>query len=77
MDQPATYISQHIALPAAFEEVFSHFSLAQNRSPQVITKTLLPSYQTILVFNFGSPVSLLSGNITLLAMKKCIVRGPY
>lgn len=76
MDQPATYISQRIAVPAAFEEVFSHFYLAQNRSAQAITKTLLPSYQTILVFNFGSPVSLLSGNTTLPALEKCLVLGP-
>ncbi len=76
MEHPETYISQRIAVPVAFEEVFSHFYLAQNKSSQVITKTLLPSYQTILVFSFGPPVSLLSGNNTIPAIEKCLVLGP-
>ncbi|RXK86072.1 helix-turn-helix domain-containing protein [Filimonas effusa] len=64
-----------ITVPAAFEQVFSHFYYAVNSGPQTISKTLLPGFQTILVFSFGTPVTLLSGNAEI-AMDKCMVLGP-
>lgn len=70
------YISSRIAVPTIYEEVFSHFYYAENGSSHTISKTLLPSFQTILIFNFGSKLILHSKNQTALAIDKCIVLGP-
>ncbi|MEZ0129482.1 AraC family transcriptional regulator [Flavobacterium sp. LBUM151] len=65
-----------IAVPSAFSSVFSHFYFAENKTDFPVTKTLLPSFQTILVFNFGAKASLKSQQDTILEMEKCIVLGP-
>ncbi|WP_029273427.1 AraC family transcriptional regulator [Flavobacterium sp. KJJ] len=65
-----------IAVPSAFETVFSHFYFAENKTSLPITKTLLPSFQTILVFNFGTKSSLKSNQNSILEVEKCIVLGP-
>ncbi|QOG02247.1 AraC family transcriptional regulator [Flavobacterium sp. MDT1-60] len=65
-----------IAVPSAFETVFSHFYFAENKTDYPITKTLLPSFQTILVFNFGTKSALKSKQNTILEVEKCIVLGP-
>ena len=65
-----------IAVPSAFETVFSHFYFAENKTSLPITKTLLPSFQTILVFNFGTKSFLKSQQNTFLEVEKCMVLGP-
>lgn len=65
-----------IAVPLAFETVFSHFYFAENKTNFPVTKTLLPSFQTILVFNFGVKSTLKSQQSTILEIEKCIVLGP-
>jgi AraC-like DNA-binding protein len=70
------YISFRIAVPTDYEEVFSHFYFAENTSSDIITKTLLPSYQTILIFNFGTKTFLNSPQNTQIAIEKCLVLGP-
>lgn len=65
-----------IAVPSAFETVFSHFYFAENKTGLPVTKTLLPSFQTILVFNFGTKSTLKSQQNTILEIEKCIVLGP-
>jgi len=65
-----------IAVPSEFESVFSHFYFAENKTDIAITKTLLPSFQTILVFNFGTKGYLKSQNNTVLEAEKCLVLGP-
>lgn len=65
-----------IAVPSAFETVFSHFYFAENKTDFPVTKTLLPSFQTILVFNFGTKSTLKSQQNTNLEIEKCIVLGP-
>ena len=70
------YHSFSIAVPAVFEEVFSHFYFAKNQSGESITKTLLPSYQTILIFNFGASALLHSKQNTQIELDKCLVLGP-
>lgn len=52
------YKSLKIAVSADFKDVFSHFYYAENKSSELISKTLLPSFQSILIFNFGERVSL-------------------
>lgn len=65
-----------IAVPSAFDTVFSHFYFAENKTNIPVTKTLLPSFQTILVFNFGKKAALKSLQNTILEVEKCIVLGP-
>lgn len=65
-----------IAVPSEFDAVFFHFYFAENKTDLPVTKTLLPSFQTILVFSFGSNVSLKSQHNTTLEAEKCLVLGP-
>lgn len=69
------YDSFRIAVPADYKEIFSHFYFAENKSNKTITKTLLPSYQTILIFNFGASAILNSKNNSHIEIEKCIVLG--
>ncbi|WON93587.1 MULTISPECIES: helix-turn-helix domain-containing protein [unclassified Sphingobacterium] len=71
-----TYLSYKISARKEFEAVFSHFYYAENKSEHTITKTLLPSFQTIMVFNFGTQAFLVSKQKTKIEVDKCIVLGP-
>lgn len=70
------YHNYRISVPAGYEEVFSHFYFAENKSGKTITRTLLPSFQTILIFNFGAGSFLHSKEGTQIEIEKCIVLGP-
>ena len=70
------YNNFRISVPKAYEEMFSHFYFAENKSAVTITKTLLPSYQTILIFNFGTTPYLHSRQQTRIEIDKCLVIGP-
>ena len=70
------YNNFRIPVPAEFQEIFSHFYFAENNTRQPLTKTLLPSYQTILVFNLGPKVSLTTKQNAKIEIDKCLVLGP-
>lgn len=70
------YNNYRISAPLAFEDVFSHFYYAENRSEKVIEKNLLPSYQTIMIFSFGTPPSFISKSKDQIIVERCIVLGP-
>jgi AraC-like DNA-binding protein len=76
MDHNEPYQNYRIAVPPAFEEVFSHFYYAENTSGEAVTKTLVPSYQTIMIFSFGVPVSFITQQNEEVAIDKCLVIGP-
>lgn len=76
MENKNGYNGYRIAVPPVFEEVFSHFYFAENRSGESITKTLIPSFQTIMIFSFGAPASLLPRQSEEIAVDKCLVIGP-
>lgn len=46
-----------------FCEVFSHFYFGKNTSENAISKILFPTYQTILVFSFGTKIALKQNKI--------------
>jgi hypothetical protein len=71
-----TYNNYRIPVPTAFEEVFTHFYFAENKADSTVAKTLLPSYQTILVFSFGTAVSFTTKQNTEVEIGKCLVVGP-
>lgn len=70
------YTDFRIAVPTVYEEVFTHFYFAENKSGEIITKTLLPSYQTILIFSFGTTPFLYTKQHTKIDVVKCLVLGP-
>lgn len=76
MENKEGYNSSRIAVPSAFEDVFSHFYFAENKSDRTITLTLLPSFQTIMVFSFGAPVSFTTKEKDVVSVEKCLVIGP-
>ncbi len=45
-------------IPDEFTSVFSHFYYAENNTSSPIKSTLLPSYQTLLAFNFGASITI-------------------
>lgn len=71
-----TYRDYRIPSPQEFEAIFSHFYFAENKTHATVTKTLLPSFQTIMVFNFGAQVFLVSKQKTRIEVDKCITLGP-
>lgn len=70
------YVQYSIEAIPPFNDVISHFYFAENKSDQIIRKTLLPSYQTILIFNFGCNALLHSKQNTSIKIKKNLVLGP-
>lgn len=65
-----------IAVPVAYEDIFSHFYFAKNTTKNTVVQTLLPSYQTILIFNFGAKTLLYSKQNAEIEIDKCLVLGP-
>ncbi|MGS2761319.1 helix-turn-helix domain-containing protein [Sinomicrobium sp. M5D2P9] len=75
MSDSGPYEAYRIPVPPEFREVFTHFYFAINRSEENICKSLLPSYQTILIFNFGEKTSIQSGEQQT-EIGKCLLLGP-
>jgi AraC-like DNA-binding protein len=69
------YNSYRMEVPAAFQEVFSHFYFAQNTTDQAVSKIFLPHYQTIMIFSFGNPACISKEDIKI-TIDTCIVLGP-
>jgi hypothetical protein len=76
MQDHGGYNDYRITVPAGFGELFSHFYFAENRSGEAITKTLLPSFQTIMVFSFAAPVSFVTNQNDEITINKSMVAGP-
>jgi len=70
-----TYNSFRITVPKEFEDIFSHFYFAENNSDEVIKKTLIPSFQTILIFSFGAEASLITQQNNEIKIDKCFAIG--
>lgn len=76
LENNAEYTNFRITIPTEFEEVFTHFYFAENKSNKSVTKTLLPSYQTILIFSFGEKPILTSKQLTRIEVDKYLMIGP-
>lgn len=70
------YINFRIAVPTAYEKVFTHFYFAKNNTGETITKKLIPSYQTILIFSFGEKPYFQSKQNPYLEVDKYLMLGP-
>jgi AraC-like DNA-binding protein len=69
------YCERRIQVPSEFQEVITYFYSALNNSSEDINKILVPSFQTIMVFSFGSPIRFTSGGNSLV-LDQCLVLGP-
>lgn len=58
---PLGFKQFRVQVPPEFEDIFSNFYFASNDSSEPITKTLLPSFQTMVAFHFGEQIQLLTG----------------
>lgn len=76
MSTGSKYQGFRVDAPPELAEVVTHFYVVRNDSDEWITQRLIPSFQTIMVFNFGDPVRLLSEEDTEMQVDKCILLGP-
>jgi hypothetical protein len=76
MESQLTNTGYRIKVPAEFDEVFSHFYYVENISGKDITKTLMPSFQTTVIFNFGSPIIFITKENEELEIPNCLIAGP-
>ena len=74
--QQSLYISNTIAVPSEWQDVFSGFYYAANRTTGPVTKTLVPGFQTILLFPFGPPILFAPEEKEEQSINKCVVIGP-
>jgi len=74
--QHQSYVSYRIEPPLEFSEIVTHFYVARNEGSLPVTKTLIPTFQAILIFNFGAPGMLLFDENTEAFQGKCLVLGP-
>lgn len=70
------YETQSIAIPEPFQDFFSHFYYAANHTVHSIHKKLIPSFQTILVFNLGNKISFAFENDTYFDAPNSLILGP-
>lgn len=70
------HISRRLPVPPEWDEVFSHFYYAANTSDRPVKKSLLPTFQTILVFSFGPAAQLLPAEEEPVSVEKSMVIGP-
>lgn len=70
------YITGHIAVPEEWDEVFDPFYYAANYQQEAVRKKLSPTFQTILIFNFGAPGVFYLSPDEPLTVEKSMVIGP-
>lgn len=70
------YITGHIPVPEEWDQVFDPFYYALNHQDEPVRKRLSPSFQTILVFNFGPPALFYPTEDQPLFVEKSMVIGP-
>lgn len=75
-DNSSFFETKSLAVPEAFDGVFSHFYYAANRTGSPIRKTLVPFFQTILVFNLGHKISLFIENNPAFDAPNSLILGP-
>lgn len=73
---PEANTSKIITVPDEWKEVFSGFYYTINKKEKAIEKKLLPTFQTIMVFNLGTPVKMHSQNGIDSVIGKCVLIGP-
>jgi AraC-like DNA-binding protein len=76
MEASSGYITGHISVPGQWDQVFDPFYYAINRQDEPVKKRLSPMFQSILIFNFGSPCYFYPTEQQPLLIEKSMVAGP-
>ncbi len=76
MEQDPAYVQYRIAVPPEFSGVFSQFYYAHNGTASAVTHTLLPSYQTLMVFALTGGLWLDTKEHTRIMVTQCMITGP-
>lgn len=71
-----TYQNFRVQVPENYKEVFTHFYYAKNATQNDISQTLVPSFQTMLVFSLGPKDSIIIKTNPVLILNQCIILGP-
>lgn len=69
-------IEERVELPEEFNGVFSHFYVAHNNTDESITRKLMPSFQTLMVFSFGGSIQFNASGANAIEITDCMVLGP-
>lgn len=69
-------IRSKIAVPVDFQGLFSHFYSAYNPHSKPITQRLLPTFQTLLIFNFGEKIKISTNSDADIYIEQCLILGP-
>ncbi|MBW8687586.1 helix-turn-helix domain-containing protein [Chitinophaga rhizophila] len=76
MQTPSAYLTGHIAVPKEWQDIFDPFYYIINQQQEAVTRILSPTFQTILVFNFGAPAYIKPAAEQPLAIDNSLVIGP-
>ncbi|GAB3350769.1 hypothetical protein GCM10027566_08480 [Arachidicoccus ginsenosidivorans] len=60
-----SYEEQHIPVPSAYADLYAHFYFASCAGKKPVTRTLVPTYEPIIVFVFGQGVYLPHQQLTI------------
>jgi len=60
-----SYDERHIPVPPAYADLYAHFYFASNEVKESVTRTLVPTFEPIIVFVFGQGVYLPDQQITI------------
>ena len=71
-----TYQSYRVEVPDKYSEVLTHFYVARNDTATTVNKKLIPSFQALLVFNFGVPAQVKLEGLPETNTGKCLLFGP-
>lgn len=76
MESNPEYLGQRLTVPEHLQAIYSHFYFAENRSKQTMKQTLLPSFQVMLIFSLGAPISIQLQNQKTLIVDRYLMLGP-
>lgn len=57
-------------------KTYFHISISRKQDRTALHKTLIPAFQTIMVFSFEKAISFSSNQDTKIEIDKCIILGP-
>ncbi|AWV98956.1 helix-turn-helix domain-containing protein [Arcticibacterium luteifluviistationis] len=69
-------IEERVNIPEEFNGVFSHFYMAHNKTDESIARTLMPSFQMLMIFSFGGSIKLNTSGANVIEITDCMVLGP-
>ena len=70
------YQGERMEVPSELQGIYTHFYFAQNDSDQVLEFTFVPSFQVMLIFSLGTPISLMIRDQPEVVIERYFILGP-